>query len=83
MGTRSNAGGYKIAEAQAAKDLPAYKRLREDGLQPKSTRDAAFIENHASSKFEVETGQIFQDQSRIDERVNEVKLVMTESQAAV
>ena len=83
MGTRSNARAYKEQEKQKAKDLPAYKRLRQEGLQPKTTQNAAFIENHASSRYEVETNQIFQDQRRIDERVAEVNLVMTESKAAV
>lgn len=39
------------------KDIPAYRRLRADGLQPKGTRGAAELESRAASRWEVETGQ--------------------------
>ena len=45
-------------EARWNKDLPAYKRMRDAGLQPKSTEGAARIEREATSRFEVESGQI-------------------------
>ena len=38
------------------KDIAAYKRLRADGTQPRSTQGAARLEATASSKWEVETG---------------------------
>ena len=38
------------------KDVAAYKRLRKDGLQPKSVKGSATLEQRAGSKFEVETG---------------------------
>lgn len=46
------------------RDMPAYRRLRKDGLQPKSIDGAAKLEQHAESKAEVETGQILNDRQR-------------------
>tara|TARA_R110000868_G_C10835895_1_gene759697 strand:+ start:141 stop:416 length:276 start_codon:yes stop_codon:yes gene_type:complete len=37
-------------------DLPAYKRLRADGLQPKRIDGAANVERRAQEKWQVETG---------------------------
>ena len=37
-------------------DLPAYKRLRADGLQPKRIDGAANVERGAQEKWQVETG---------------------------
>jgi len=64
MATRSLAAGYKATEKQQEKDLPAYKRLREDGLQPKSTKGAAEIEAQATTRFEVTSGQIFRAEDK-------------------
>jgi len=36
------------------KDMPAYKRLRQQGLQPKSVDGSAFLENHATEKWHIE-----------------------------
>lgn len=38
------------------KDMPAYKRLRADGLQPKRIDGAAEVEKKAKEKWQVETG---------------------------
>ena len=38
------------------KDMPAYKRLRKDGLQPKSIDGAADLEKKAKHEWQVETG---------------------------
>lgn len=43
-------------EAKWAKDLPAYKRLRQQGLQPASTEGAAMMEAGANTRVEVEHG---------------------------
>ena len=37
-------------------DLPAYKRLRADGLQPKRIDGAAEVERRAQESWQVETG---------------------------
>jgi len=38
------------------KDLDAYKRLRQEGLQPKSIDGSAEVEKRANYKWQVETG---------------------------
>lgn len=38
------------------KDMPAYKRLRKEGLQPKRIDGAAEVEAKAKYKWQVETG---------------------------
>lgn len=43
-------------EARWAKDLPAYKRLRQQGLRPKSTEGAALMEAISNTRLEVEHG---------------------------
>lgn len=40
-------------------DLPAYKRLRKQGLQPKSIDGCAQLEKHAETKHELEMGHLF------------------------
>lgn len=55
----STTSGAKVAEINQRaknwdKDMPAYKRLRRDGLQPKSIDGAAAIEARATSAAQVE-----------------------------
>jgi len=45
-------------------DLSAYKRLRLDGLNPKSTEDAAKFEKRAESEYEVVSGQLAPDMAK-------------------
>lgn len=49
----------KAMERRWAKDMPAYKRLREQGYQPPSIDGAARLEREASSRFEIESGKAF------------------------
>lgn len=44
-------------EARFDKDAPAYKRLRREGLQPKSIERCARIEQGAETRLEVEMGR--------------------------
>ena len=46
-------------EQRWQQDMPAYKRLRADGLQPKSIDDCATLERHADNQLEVEMGHLF------------------------
>lgn len=48
-----------LREAQLAKDLPAYQRLRNNGLQPIGTKGAAEMEKRATSQVEIEMGHLF------------------------
>lgn len=46
--------GINSRESQLRKDLDAYKRLRKDGLQPRSTQGAARVEAIADIPQQVE-----------------------------
>jgi hypothetical protein len=53
--------GAKVAEVNTTernwnKDMPAYKRLRANGLQPKRIDGAAEVEKKAQESWQVETG---------------------------
>jgi hypothetical protein len=55
-------GGAKAAdnnkrERELVGDLAAFKRMRQQGLQPRATRGAARVESEAESTFEVASGQ--------------------------
>jgi len=62
MGTNSTTSrGAKVAEINRTernwnKDMPAYKRLRANGLQPKKIDGAAEVEKKAQESWQVETG---------------------------
>jgi len=59
MPTRnSDAATRNAHEKRLEKDLPAYARLRAEGMQPKSTVGAAELESRANSRFEVEYGTV-------------------------
>jgi hypothetical protein len=45
-------------ERRWKRDMPAYARMRRDGVQPRSIDGAAHIETHASDRVEVESGTI-------------------------
>lgn len=56
-------GGKRVSEVNATekqwnRDMPAYKRLRADGLQPKRIDGAAEVERKAKETWQVETGII-------------------------
>ena len=53
--------GAKVAEVNTTernwnKDMPAYKRLRANGLQPNKIDGAANVEKRAQEGWQVETG---------------------------
>lgn len=59
--TPSRRGGARAAQIEAtdrswARDMAAYKRLRQDGLQPMAIDGAHELETKARSVVEVETG---------------------------
>jgi hypothetical protein len=51
-----NVESINRTERNWQKDMPAYKRLRKEGLQPKSIDGAAAVEKKAEHKWQVETG---------------------------
>ena len=53
--------GQRVAEVNSTergwqKDMPAYKRLRQNGLQPQRIDGCAEIEKKAKHEWQVETG---------------------------
>ena len=58
-------------EAQMAVDHPAYRRMRAEGLHPKSSVGAAYVEAKATNAFEVESGQIFGNRKGKDAHIAE------------
>jgi hypothetical protein len=61
MPTRSGAAGEKKAWDKLEKDRDAYKRLRDDGLQPSGIRDSAELEKTAETRMEIEAGRVVRD----------------------
>jgi hypothetical protein len=60
----SSRGGARAAQVKATekqwdKDMAAYKRMRDDGLQPHDLDGAAAWEQSDASKFEIEAGRRF------------------------
>lgn len=58
-----------LMEAQWDKDMPAYQRLRRNGLQPPSTKGCAELEKRANSQHEIEMGHLFdrKDIAKVEE----------------
>lgn len=68
MGTRpTRSGNAEVVEAREkrwAKDMPAYKELRQQGLQPPRIDGAAKLAAKAETKFEIETGNILEGKAK-------------------
>lgn len=58
-GQGQDALSIKRTENAWERDMPAYKRLRADGTQPKSIDGCAELEARASSRDEITMGHIF------------------------
>ena len=68
-----NIGAVKgnALDKQRERDLPAYKRLVDSGVQPPTTYGAADLEAGASTKIEVELGRTFGDMANRVERAQQ------------
>ncbi len=66
-------------EKSLEKDLPAYKRLRKQGFQPKSTLGAAALEAGATTKFEVQSGKISKEPKKLQQAVDMFEQTMGHS----
>lgn len=64
-----NLGGFPseptMTEKRWDRDMPAYKAMRADGLQPPSIDGAADLQSRASEPFEVEFGHVFKSKKEI------------------
>ena len=66
-GAASSDPNYQANEAREKRwnrDMPAYKRLRDQGYQPSHIDGSADLERDASTRFEIESGQIFKGQEK-------------------
>lgn len=57
-GAKARVGVIAQKDKVLEKDLDAYKRLRDEGLQPHNIDGSAKVEQLAETKFQVETGII-------------------------
>lgn len=68
MGTRpTRSGNAEVVEAREKrwqKDMPAYKELRQQGLQPPRIDGAARLAAKAETRFEIESGTILEGKSK-------------------
>jgi hypothetical protein len=62
--SRGDARSAKARDKRWEKDMPAYKRLRQEGYQPPSIDGAAALERDASTKFEIESGRAYRGQEK-------------------
>jgi hypothetical protein len=51
-------------EKRWGRDMPAYRRLRREGLQPKQIDGSAVLEQRAETKDEVAAGTVLTDRQR-------------------
>ena len=68
-------------ERRWERDLPAYARLRRNGLQPPSTQNCAELETRATTQREVEMGRIINPQAwaQVGGAVQEAEAIAKES----
>jgi hypothetical protein len=62
----------KEREKRWGVDMPAYKRLREQGYQPPRIDGSAHLETHAETRFEIESGRVH-DQRQLAEAISIVE----------
>lgn len=61
---------WKAEEVKLERDGEAYKRLRKDGMQPMKIDGSADMEARATTKFEVNSGMIFDNPAQGKEALN-------------
>ncbi len=68
--------GSKAKERDKERDMAAYKRLRSEGIQPKSIDGAAKMEREASTSHEIKAGTLLQgpklEKKRKERALNDV-----------
>jgi len=83
MPTRSEAARVERETEIMHRDVDAYRRLRKDGLQPKSVKGAAELERRAGSRWEVETGHNLGGNERVGAKYDAVQSAVNSGQAVV
>jgi hypothetical protein len=64
------------------KDVDAYKRMRKDGVQPKSVKGSAELEQRAGSRWEIETGMNIGGNEKLGRRFDEAQTAIQSGQGA-
>jgi putative FmdB family regulatory protein len=82
MATRSDAARVEKDTEVMHKDVAAYKRMRKDGVQPKSIKGAAELEQRAGSRWEIETGMNLRGNEKLGRRFDEAQSAIQSGQAA-
>jgi len=83
MPTRSDAGYTEKATKKMHKDVAAYRRLRKNGLQPKTVEGSASLEARADSKWEVETGLSLQGDKKLGKQLDEIQGAINKGEAVI
>lgn len=75
MPSRSGVGKIETKEKQLHKDRDAYKAMKEQGIQPAKLHGAADLQDHASTKHEIETGRLMPKSiaTKVENTVGELK----------
>jgi len=77
---RPGAESVEAREKRWNKDMPAYKALRAQGLQPPHIDGSAELMAKAETRFEVESGQVLQGQTKkIETAVNAIESITGKS----
>lgn len=66
IGVLSKSKGVDAVERQWGKDMPAYARIRKEGLQPKNIDGCAELEARAHDRLEVEMGHVFETRKDLE-----------------
>lgn len=62
IGVISKSKAIDNVEKQWSRDMPAYKRLRQDGTQPKRIDGCAELEARAVDRQEIEMGHLYKNE---------------------
>jgi hypothetical protein len=83
MPTRSEAATVNRETTIMHKDVAAYRRLRKDGLQPKSVKGSARLEARADSKWEVETNTSLGGDVSLGKRLDEAQAAINKGESVI
>lgn len=82
MATRSDAAKIERDTEIMHRDVAAYRRMRKDGVQPKSVKGSAELEQRAGSRWEVETGMNLGGNEKVGRRFDEAQTAIQSGQVA-
>lgn len=62
-----------LMEGRWDRDMPAFKRLVDQGYMPAGIDGAAHLEANATTRFEIESGQVVADPGKLQDAINIVE----------